>query len=68
MVVDGRQTGYSRGMTLPELSQLFQDLGCKAAYNLDGGHSTMMAMEGQLVNKPYKDAHEIVDCLYFGEV
>ena len=68
VVVDGRQTGYSRGMTLPELSQLFQDLGCKAAYNLDGGHSTMMAMDGRLVNRPYKDTHEIVDCLYFGEV
>ncbi len=68
VVVDGRQEGYSRGMTLPELSQLFQDLGCKAAYNLDGGHSTMMAMDGRLVNRPYKDTHEIVDCLYVGEV
>lgn len=68
VVVDGRQEGYSRGMTLLELSQVFQDLGCKAAYNLDGGHSTMMAMEGQLVNKPYKESHAIVDCLYFGEV
>ncbi len=68
VVVDGRQTGYSRGMTLPELAHVFENLGCAAAYNLDGGHSTFMTLEGQVVNRPYKDRHEIVDCLYFGEV
>ena len=34
VVVDGRQSGYSRGMTLPELARVFEDLGCSAAYNL----------------------------------
>jgi exopolysaccharide biosynthesis protein/transposase len=68
VVVDGRQTGYSRGMTLPELAQVFENLGCSAAYNLDGGHSTFMTMGDQVVNQPYKSSHEIVDCLYFGEV
>jgi len=42
VVVDGRQNGYSAGMTLPELAQVFEDLGCKAAYNLDGGGSALM--------------------------
>ena len=68
VVVDGRQKGYSRGMTLPELARVFEDLGCSAAYNLDGGHSTFMTMDGHVVNRPYKSSHEIVDCLYFGEV
>mgnify|MGYP005778793561 FL=1 len=68
VVVDGRQTGYSRGMTLSELAQVFQNLGCSAAYNLDGGHSTFMTMNGQVVNHPYKSNRQIVDCLYFGEV
>ena len=68
VVVDGRQTGYSRGMTLPELSQVFESLGCSAAYNLDGGHSTFMTMGDQVVNHPYNSKHQIVDCLYFGEV
>ena len=31
VVVDGRQTGYSRGMSLPELAKVFEDLGCTAA-------------------------------------
>jgi exopolysaccharide biosynthesis protein len=37
VVVDGRQPGYSNGMTLAQLSSLFAEMGCKAAYNLDGG-------------------------------
>ena len=42
VVVDGRQDGYSYGMTIPELAQVFQDLGCTCAYNLDGGGSALM--------------------------
>lgn len=40
VVVDGRQRGYSSGMSLTQLSKLFQDLGCVSAYNLDGGRSS----------------------------
>ena len=42
IVVDGRQDGYSRGMTVPELAQVFEELGCPVAYNLDGGGSALM--------------------------
>ena len=42
VVVDGRQNGYSAGLLISELAQLFQDLGCTAAYNLDGGGSAVM--------------------------
>ena len=39
VVIDGRQPGYSKGATLMQLAQLFESLGCKEAYNLDGGKS-----------------------------
>ena len=42
VLVDGRQDGYSKGLDLPELGKVFEDLGCKAAYNLDGGGSAVM--------------------------
>lgn len=42
VVVDGRQEGYSKGMLLNELAEIFRDLGCKCAYNLDGGGSAVM--------------------------
>ena len=41
IVLDGRSAD-SRGMTLPELGQLFKDLGAYNAVNLDGGGSSAM--------------------------
>jgi len=52
VTVDGRQPGYSEGMTLPELAQLMVDLGCQQALNLDGGGSTTMWIRGEVVNRP----------------
>ena len=37
VVVDGRNEGYSRGVTVTELAQIMADLGCACAYNIDGG-------------------------------
>ena len=42
VVVDGRQDDYSKGVTVPELAQIFEELGCSVAYNLDGGGSALM--------------------------
>lgn len=50
--VDGRQPGYSVGMTLREFADLFQSLGADYALNLDGGGSTALALNGTLVNRP----------------
>ena len=43
-VVDGRQPGYSTGMTLPELATLMLDRGAVEAVNFDGGGSSSMAV------------------------
>ena len=42
VVVDGRQEGYSKGLNMPDLAKIFEDLGCTKAYNLDGGGSAVM--------------------------
>ena len=47
VLVDGRQAGYSDGMTLAQLSALFEELGCKVAYNLDGGKTSVMTFGGK---------------------
>ncbi len=52
VVVDGRSPGYSRGVTMTEFAQIFADLGCTVAYNLDGGGSSTMVFDGDLVNDP----------------
>ncbi len=67
VVVDGRQGGYSRGMRLAELSALFESLGCRAAYNLDGGQTSMMATADGLVSRPYRGGRAVSDIVYIGE-
>jgi len=52
IVVDGRSPGYSMGMTLGEFAELFASQGCKTAYNLDGGGSSVMYSKGLVVNNP----------------
>ncbi len=51
VVVDGRQAPYSDGMTLAEVTALFQQLGATDAINLDGGGSTTLVVNGQIVNR-----------------
>ena len=52
VVVDGRQSGYSEGVTLTELADIMIDLGATTAYNLDGGGSSTMYFDGEVVNSP----------------
>jgi hypothetical protein len=66
VVVDGR--GDSEGITLPELSQLFADLGCTAAYNLDGGNSSIMVWQDAVINEPSGGGRESSDALLIAEV
>ncbi|MDR2657724.1 MAG: phosphodiester glycosidase family protein [Oscillospiraceae bacterium] len=49
---------------MKELSAFFEILGCKAAYNLDGGQSSMMTFEGELVNQPYMGGRPSSDIVY----
>lgn len=52
VVVDGRSPGYSAGVTLTGLAQILRDLGATTAYNLDGGGSSTMYLDGEVVNDP----------------
>lgn len=51
VTADGRE-GSSIGLTLSELGYFMKELGCINAMNLDGGGSTVMYVEGAVVNKP----------------
>ena len=56
VTVDGRQPGYSEGMTLAEGAELLRRLGACDAINMDGGGSTTMVLvrknKPELVNRP----------------
>jgi hypothetical protein len=58
LVVDGRQPGYSVGLTNFELGLAMQRLGCVTASALDSGGSSTMAFDGQLLNQPSDETGE----------
>jgi hypothetical protein len=60
VVVDGRRRGYSSGMTNFELALAMTRLGAVTAAALDGGGSSTMAFDGQLLNRPSNGAERPV--------
>lgn len=55
------------GMTLYELANIMKDLGCKTAYNLDGGSSTTLYFNGEVINTPGRSdgsERDISDIIY----
>ena len=52
VAVDGRQPGYSVGLTNFELAQALVRLGAVTGMALDSGGSTTMAFDGKLLNRP----------------
>jgi exopolysaccharide biosynthesis protein len=68
VVVDGRQSGYSEGVTLTELADIMIDLGATTAYNLDGGGSSTMYFDGEVINSPSNGGERATsDILYIAD-
>ncbi|MDZ4793867.1 MAG: phosphodiester glycosidase family protein [Bacteroidota bacterium] len=47
LVIEGRNPGKAEGATLTEEAQIFKDLGCWEALNLDGGGSSCLLINGK---------------------
>lgn len=58
VVSDGR-TDESKGLSLKELADFMKELKATTAYNLDGGGSSTMYFNGQIINKPTTNGHNI---------
>ncbi len=52
IVVDGRQSDWSSGVTLERLQIKLAELGVKEGYNLDGGGSSAFVFQGKVLNRP----------------
>lgn len=58
VIVDGKQPKLSLGMTMYELADFMENLGCVKALNLDGGGSTTFVYDGKVVNQPIGDGDD----------
>jgi len=58
VVSDGR-TSQSEGLSLSELAEFMIKLGVKSAYNLDGGGSSTMYYNGEVINNPTTNGKSI---------
>lgn len=70
VVADGR-TSENEGLSLYELAEFMEGLGVQTAYNLDGGGSSAMYFNGEIVNQPTTNGHSIEerrvsDIVYIG--
>ena len=70
VVSDGRTT-ESEGLSLYELAEILKEYGATTAYNLDGGGSSTMYFNGNIVNNPTTNGHniserEVSDIVYIG--
>lgn len=52
LVIDGRQPGYSIGATLYDAQEILLEKGAITAANLDGGSSSVLVKDNQIVNHP----------------
>ena len=66
VVVDGRQEN-TRGMRLSDLSYLMESLGCKVAFNLDGGDSAHFYWKNKIMNRPSGGGRPISDIIYIAK-
>ena len=69
VVSDGR-TSESQGLSLYQLAQVMKSYGVKTAYNLDGGGSSTLYLNGKVINKPTTNGtiseRAVSDIVYIG--
>ena len=56
------------GIKMRDLALLMEELGCKAAYNLDGGQSSMMWYNGEIISSPHKGGRPVGDIVLIKEL
>ncbi len=55
LVIDGRQFGYSLGATMEDCADILLQYGAVTAGACDGGSSSVIAYNGEIINEPSTD-------------
>ena len=70
IIVSDGSTSESQGLSLYEMAEVMKSYGVNTAYNLDGGGSSTMYFNGQVINKPTTNGNiserAVSDIVYIG--
>ena len=71
IIVSDGLTSESKGLSLYQMAEVMKSYGVKTAYNLDGGGSSTLYFNGQVINKPTTGGSKISeravsDIVYIG--
>lgn len=62
----GQEGGYGRRQTIANFAKHIEAMGVEKAYALDGGQTTVIAMDGELISRPdFGTQRRISDIIYF---
>jgi len=66
VAAEGPENEEGAGLTIAEFAQVMMDLGAQQAYNLDGGSSSTMMLDGRKINALSSGkVRNLCDIIYF---
>ena len=65
---DGRQPGYSVGVTMQEWAEFCHSLGVQEAFNMDGGGTACMAFNGKVIMRGDSSKRPLSGMIAFGKL
>lgn len=70
ITAEGPDQSKGGGLTIPEVARLAWDMGALQAFNMDGGSSALLMLNGKRINclvngKPPKNNRDVGDIIYF---
>ena len=66
VVVDGRRPGVNQGLRMADVADFMARMGCKQAFNLDGGNTATLVFNNELYcDKSNSGERSVSDIIYF---
>jgi exopolysaccharide biosynthesis protein len=65
VIADNATGSDKKGVSHQDLAKFMLELGCREAYNLDGGNSAILFYNGKMLNNKMGQERDVTDMIYF---
>lgn len=65
VIADNATGSDKKGVSHQDLARFMLELGCREAYNLDGGNSAVLFYNGKMLNNKMGQERDVTDMIYF---